>query len=85
MPNIYVEKKELLDILVKNKERHIKIYNETVVAFKKKYIKEIKSILQKAEKNRFESYINLTPPRNNKTSYDQAIKMVKLSSRDEIE
>ena len=50
MPNIYVEKKELLDILVKNKERHIKIYNETVVAFKKKYIKEIKAYFKKQKR-----------------------------------
>jgi len=84
MPSIYVKKDKLLDILIKNRKRHIEVHAATSKIHKKAYIKKVKSMLKAAANNKFETYVNLTQPCNSKNSYDQAIKMTQLSSREEI-
>lgn len=83
--SIYVRKEELLKKLEEKLKLHKIVYDESIKAFKKNYVNHLKKLIKKSDKNKFERYINLEQPTNHEDDYKTAIKMIKMSCRNEIE
>ena len=86
MKSVYVQKMDLLETLNKNLELHKKIYNKSISEFKKNYISTLDRYIKKAkEDSEFEMCLNLNKPENHERDYKDAITMVEMSCRNEIE
>jgi len=82
---IYIKKEELLEKLGEKLKLHKIVYQESLKAFKKNYVNHLKMLIKKANKNKFVTYMDLIVPKNHEEDYHTAIKMIKMSCRDEIE
>lgn len=72
---------ELKEVLLKNRENHLKIYNEAREGYNKALVKELSSKLKKARKNeKVEANSNLQVPRNNLKEYDTVLEMLSRTS-----
>ncbi len=82
---IYIKKEELLEKLGEKLKLHKIVYQESLKAFKRNYVKYLKTLIKKASKNKFTTYLDLIEPKNHEEDYHIAIKMIKMSCRAEIE
>ena len=86
MPEInYIEKKVILEILEKNRKLHKSIYEKSLKAFKKRYMGNLEEMKNKAKKNDFIFHVEATKPENHDEDYKNAIQIIKLSPRDEVQ
>lgn len=85
MNKVFVERSQLIDILSKNKAKHVETYQKALIGFKIKYQKVISDMLEKSHKNKFIMRIALEAPFSHEQDYEKAIQMINLSVRNEIE
>ena len=81
----FIKQDVLLQILKKNLTLHESIYKKAQKAFKQNYIKTLAKLSKSARKDKFTLSLNLHLPENHENDYKAAIKMVELSSREEIQ
>lgn len=72
---IKIKKKELITKLRENKEKHIKDYNEAVVAYKKKAQEELVKSQKRLNEGALDIKIVLVTPVNKSEEYDKIIEM----------
>ncbi len=85
MDNVKVKKKELLEILRKNRAEHREIFEEASEAFRAEVIKELDLRLADAKAGkRIKLRIELVQSMDQTEEYDQAIAMCEMSVDDEI-
>ena len=88
MKSVLLNKKELLNIVVDNRIRHINAYTESVVDYKAAAIKLAKENLELAntgELDKIAKFKVLPPaPVSHEKEYDRAIRMLELSIENEI-
>ena len=82
---VYLKKDILIDTLEKKLELHKKVYTECMIAFKKNYVNALKQMIKDSKKNKFSQYIEAEKPQNHTEDYENAIKMIKMSCRNEVE
>lgn len=89
MRSVKVSRSELLEIVRKNKEKHIADFNESVEDFKAAAIKIAEQNLQLAQSGDVEKIAKFkslpTKPTSHEDSYTRAIRMLELSVEDVIE
>ena len=89
MHSVKVNRNELLDIVKRNKEKHVAEFNEAVEDYKKAAVKVMTENLSLATTGELESIAKIKPlasrPNSYETSYERAIRMLELSVEDVIE
>jgi len=89
MYDVKVSRTELLDIVRKNKEKHVKEFNEAVEDFKKAVIKIAEENLKLVQSGNLDEIAkvkaNPAKPTSYESSYTRAIRMLELSVDDTIE
>lgn len=76
-----VEKKELLEILRKNREQHKKIWEEALEGYRVEMVKRLDRFLVEVKEGKLISQqIGLPVPTNETGSYDTAIKMLEMGT-----
>lgn len=89
MHAVKVNRKELLKIVIDNKEKHIKEYNESVEDYKKAALKLAEANLELVKTGDLEQIAKTKPmpgkPVSYESNYTRAIRMLELSVEKEIE
>ena len=89
MRSVKVNKTELLDIVRKNKVKHVKEFDESVKDYKKGAIAIAKKHVELAKTGELDSIAKIKAmpqkPTSYETDYDRAIRMLELSVEDVIE
>lgn len=89
MYDVKVNRTELLDIVRKNKEKHIKEFNEAVEDFKKAVVKIAEENLKLVQTGDLAEIakvkVNPAKPTSYESSYTRAIRMLELSVDENIE
>ena len=89
MYDVKVNRTELLDIVRKNKEKHIKEFNEAVEDFKKAVVKIAEENLKLVQTGNLDEIakvkVNPSKPASYESSYTRAIRMLELSVDENIE
>ncbi len=86
MQNIFVRKEKLLEILEKNLEIHKKLYEEAKILYKEKVIATLEKKLENAKKEKINlDFYELVSPQTYSQSYKDAIRMIKLNCKDEVQ
>lgn len=82
---VTIKKTELLDAIQKNCEQHKKDYAEAIVGFRAAVIEAMKKHLASAtEGGEIKLGINLTVPVDHTKDYERVIRMLTMSTADEI-
>lgn len=86
MRSVKLNKKELLDIVVANKAKHIAEYEEAVVDYMAAVISIAKSNLKLAKEEKLNAEFEGFPskPKSYEKDYTRAIRMLELSVEEEI-
>jgi len=82
---IKVEKAKLIQQIKDNKERHIKEFENAVVAYKEEALKQLKAEIEKVEGGSLDAKLNLITPVNNAENYDKIIEMFEWEVESEVE
>ena len=94
MRNVVVNKGELLEVLEKNRQIHLKEFNEALIGYRAALNKAFKNALKALKKttdndlvkfDRYENFNDLPVPENHTKEYDLAIRMLQSSVEDKIE
>lgn len=91
MKNIFVNKKELLEKIIKNKEIHVKNYKEAIKEYKKEALKKLEKLIEKINNAEpkdvlnINTSINLVKPMSFEEEYDKAIRMLEWNLDVKIE
>ena len=89
MRSVKVNRGELLTILVDNKKKHVKDYDESVKDYKKAAIKIAKEHMELAKSGELDQIAKIKAmpgrPHSYEDSYNRAIRMMELSVEDVIE
>ena len=86
MRTVMVRKEELVEVLQKNRERHGGVFEESYKKFIKAVESELEARLARIRRGKsVELHIRLPEPRNMTESYDRALQMLEMETRDEIE
>jgi hypothetical protein len=81
-----MKKRDLLDILEKNRKEHRAIFVEAQAGFKNAVVKQLEERLKAARENRHvELFIRLNEPVDQTSDYDRVIKMLELSTEETVE
>lgn len=70
-----IKKSDLIDKIRANKEKHIKDYEEAVIAYRKEAAKQLKEQQEKLERGDLDLKLNLVTPVNCAADYDKVIEM----------
>ncbi len=88
MKSVLLNKKELLNIVVENRSKHIIAYKESVVDYKAAAIKLAKENLELANTGELDKIAKFkvlpSAPVSHEKEYDRAIRMLELSIENEI-
>jgi len=77
---------ELLKTLKANLKDHKKIIKEAKIGFKKALVIELKEMLAKAKAGEdFQRHIKATPPGDNSRDYERTIKMLEMTTDEELD
>ena len=77
MNSVKVAVSDLLKHLKKNRETHIKDYEEAMVGYREALVKELKAMTKKAQNNEdIELYVRVVRPESYVDSYTEAIEML---------
>lgn len=82
---IKVKKKELLEKVKANKEKHVKEYEKAVIAYKLEALEQLNTLMVEAEKGERQLRLNLVEPVDNSNNYDKIIKMFEWEVEDLVE
>lgn len=82
---IKVEKAKLIQQIKENKERHIKEFENAVVAYKVEALKQLNEQIKKVEQGALDAILNLVTPVNNGENYDKIIEMFEWEVESEVE
>lgn len=85
MNTININRKDLLQKIIANRDKHEAEYKEAIIAYRLEAIKQFKIILNNAENNReFDRSIRLPEPLNYANDYNRIINMLTMSVDDVI-
>lgn len=85
MKNLKFNKAELLETIKKNRETHRAIFEEAYEGFYKALVKQLDRMKEAAlAKKKVNMYIGLTEPVDQTEAYDKVIRMLELSTDEEI-
>lgn len=82
---IKISKSKLIETIQKNKEEHIKDYDEAVEAYKKEGAKQLKDCKKQLDDGSLKIKLQLVTPVNRATEYDKIIEMFNWELNDEVE
>ena len=86
MPTLTIPKVELQSILCTNRDKHRKLFEEALEAFREKAIENLESrIAQIKNGGKVNLYIDLVQPQDYTDSYNEVIEMLEFEINDEIE
>lgn len=84
--NLNFNRIELLDVIRKNKEKHIKEYEVALSQYHKELIEDLEDKLDKAKRGvSFNPRVTLPEPEHHRDDYTRAIKMFEMATEKEIE
>ena len=82
---VTVIKTELLEIVRKNLVEHLALFDKAEKAFRAKAIQEMEENLEKAKKGKeFSLVLSLHPPTSYEKDYNKIIRMLEMSTADEV-
>lgn len=88
MTEVTVSKTALLEILRKNREEHLKIFEESFSKFKERLAAVLESLLQRVSEGKIPGYLDeiakVTEPENHTREYDRAIKMLEMEIAENV-
>ena len=85
MQNVKVKKDQLLTALRANKEKHLQIFTEAQLGYRKRVIQELDALLRRAVAgDRVPHHWMLQAPVNQTPEYERAILMLEMSVDDEV-
>lgn len=80
-----INRDKLIEILVSNREKHVKLYEEAMEAYRLEAIKKLeKLVLQLKAGNTIDSFITILKPEDHSSDYDRVIQMLELDTRKDI-
>lgn len=83
---IRVEKKELLETIQSNMEKHVSDYEETERGFKKHYKSTLAEMINRFdETGKIETFLTFDQPQSHEEDYQSIIDMLQMSVDDEVE
>lgn len=86
MRSVKISASKLLNILVENRDKHVKDFNEATEGYRIDAIAALEKVLQEAKDGKeIQHYISVVKPTSYKESYDTVIRMLELSSENEVE
>lgn len=86
MRDVRVRKDELIEILGKNRDRHGTLFEKAYERFRHAVEREFEARLDRIRKGKpVELHIALPEPRDMTQSYDRALQMLQMETRDEVE
>lgn len=86
MNSVKVAVSDLLKHLKKNREAHIKSYNEAMEGYREALVKELKVMTKKATAGEdIELYVRVVRPESYEDSYTEAIEMLEWTVEKEVE
>lgn len=81
---VTVNKVELIDTMKKNRETHLKEWQDATAGFKEKLVERLTEMLDRAKGNIFETNTDLDVPNHHLKDFDRVIKMLEMSTAPEI-
>lgn len=84
MERINLNRKELISKIEKNLNLHKKIYDETMVAFKKKYLEKLSKMTAEGNNDIFTLTLDLEKPEDHSQDYKNALEMIKMDCREVV-
>lgn len=82
---VSIKKTELLEAVRKNRETHIADYKEAREGFEKGFLKEAEKLVVRIKEGNFDrNVINLSAPINHDKDYNLVIRMLEMSTANEI-
>lgn len=82
---VTVKRVGLLEALVKNRETHTKDYAEAYEGFKVAFVQDAEKLLAQAKAGDFtKAAVHCSPPQDHTKDYDRVIRMMEMSTADEI-
>ena len=86
MRSVKIDRTELLEILKKNREQHIKDFEEAKVGYREDAVKELSEMLEGAKSGGdIKRHINAIQPMSYEDSYNTVIRMLELSIDSSVE
>ena len=86
MRTVMVRKKELTEILQKNREQHTEVFEKAYKKFRSAVEGELEARLRRIRHGKaVDLQIRLPEPRNMTDTYNRALQMLEMETRDEIE
>jgi hypothetical protein len=77
---------ELIDILTKNRQEHREIFLEAQAGYRQKAVEALEANLEAARNGKeIIQYLNLTVPVDQTSDYDRVLRMLTLTTDEEIE
>ena len=85
MDKMRFNKSELLQVINKNREEHIKTYEEAVAGYKGELIKCLEAMVQMAKEDKaYFSSVEIKRPESHVEDYDNVIQMLEMCTDEEI-
>ena len=86
MRTVMVRKEELVEILLKNRERHGDVFEKSYKKFMRAVEEELEARLGRIRRGKSVNlHIRLPEPRDMTDTYDRALQMLEMETREEIE
>lgn len=86
MQKVQVNKSELLDKVISNREQHVNNYNDALDVYKKEATDKLRQMYETArDTGKIEQYLSMTEPECHDEDYDRVIAMLKMSVDTQIE
>lgn len=82
---IKVDKNKLIEKIKENKKAHIEAYEKALVAYKAEALKQLSSLIKRAEEGDTKLSLHLTTPINNADNYDKIVEMFEWEIEDFVE
>jgi hypothetical protein len=82
---IKISKSKLIETIRKNRDEHIKDYNEAVEAYKKEATKQLEECKKQLDEGSLKIKLQLVTPVNRSEEYDKVIEMFEWEIADEVE
>ena len=81
---ITVKKKDLIERIAANKERHIQQFEAAKIAYKKEALRQLEELRQKVENGDLDIKLNLVSPQDVSKKYDEKSEMFEWEIADEV-
>lgn len=85
MDNLTFTKDALLKTIKENRAKHKDLYDQAIIGYRNKSIKELSEQLELAKAGKkFSTFFGLNKPKHSLKEYDQAIAMLEMSADTEV-